>query len=126
MLRAVFRRPGTYLIVGAGCAVLANLVLIVGDLLGLHYAAGSGLSLFGVGAVGYVSHSRWTFRAPLSWNGYGRFVLGLAGGAFLVTAMLFLGVTLMGLPVAVVSPAATVFVTAWNFLSARWAITRTV
>lgn len=111
-----------YFLVGAGCAGLANLVIIVGDQLGVHYVFGSLLSLFGVGAIGYVSHSLWTFRAPLSWGGYYRFVLGLFIGSLAATGALFVGVTILGHPVALVSPVVTVLITGWNYLSARWAI----
>lgn len=123
-IRAAFAKSQAYLLTGGGCAVLSTIVIILGDRLGLHYALGSILSLFGVGAVGYASHSRWTFQVSLSWVGYGRFIIGLASGALLATTMMFIGVTLLGRPVALVSPLVTVLITGLNYLSARWAIER--
>jgi putative flippase GtrA len=122
--RALLRQSGTYLAIGAGCAILANVVIIVGSLCGLHYALGSLVAFVVVGAIGYAGHSRWTFPAPPSWPGYGRFMLGLAGGALWSLALLGIGVSVLGWPVALVSPAVTALVTIWNFLAARWAIVR--
>jgi hypothetical protein len=118
------RKPGTYLIIGAMCTVLVNLILIGCAWLGVHYLVGCLICLFGVGAVGYLCHSRWTFRASLSWAAYWRFVLGLTSSTCTVSVALFIGVTLMGLSVAVVSPTVTVLMTGWNYFCARWAIER--
>ena len=120
----MMRKPSAYLLVGACCTILVNIVLIAGDALGLPYLVSCAVCLFGVGAVGYVSHSRWTFRRPLSWTAYGRFVLGMSSSTSIVVLALFVGVTLLHYPVSLVSPIITALMIVWNFLCARWAIER--
>lgn len=113
---------GRYLLIGGGCALLANGVIIGLDVLGVHYAPASLAAFIGSGTAGYVGHSLWSFRAPIGWRSYGRFMLGLAGGALWSFALLSLGVSVLGMPVALAAPGATVLVTIWNYLAARWAI----
>jgi putative flippase GtrA len=59
-------RTARYTIVGAICALAHNAVMILGDLAGEHYVPMTVLSFGIVTPLGYLLHSRFTFREQLS------------------------------------------------------------
>ena len=113
-----------YTIVGAVCAVAHNVIMIGSDFLGIHYFPATLISFALVTPLGYALHCRYTFCRPRSWDGFVRFALGVAVGYPLSLALMVLFVSIMGLPVWIAAPAATVILFVWNFLSAHWAILR--
>jgi putative flippase GtrA len=114
---------GRFLAVGGACALLHNVVMIAGDLVGWHYAASSVVSLVVVTAFGYWLHSRWTYRdAQLSWASFTRYAAAVSANFPLSLAGLFVFVDLLGIPVLVAAPATTVILLAFNYVANRWAL----
>jgi len=124
--RLIHSRAARYMVVGAICAVIHNVVMIVGDFLGFHYLPMNFVSFGIVTVLGYLLHSGFTFRGQLSIAGFMCFAAGLAVGfpiSLLVMAVLCTG---LGIPVIIAAPTATVVLFVWNYASAHWAILGTL
>lgn len=116
------RESGRYLVIGAVCAVLNNVILIGGDAAGLHYAACVLLTFVLVLPASYLAHACWTFDVPLSWIAFGRFVAGSIASLFVASFAVWTFRGLLLMPMAVAAPLATVAMTAYNFVMTRWAV----
>ena len=68
-----------YLAVAGSCAVMHNLIMIVGNLLGVHYLSSSVVSFVLVALTGYVLHAHFTFRTSPSARSLLRYALAMAG-----------------------------------------------
>lgn len=122
MLRINGWRPARYVVVGAICAAMHNVIMIGGDWLGAHYLPMNFVSFALVTPLGYWLHSDFTFHGTLSLRGFLRFAAGVAAGfpiSLLVMAILCSG---LGLPVIIAAPVATLVLFIWNYASAHWAI----
>jgi putative flippase GtrA len=114
---------GRALTVGLACALLHNAIMIVGDLLGMHYAVSLSVSFAIVVVVGYWLHSAWTFAgAARNRSSFGRYALVAAANYPLSLAGMFALVDLLGLSVPLASPLLTVLLFAVNFAGNRWAL----
>jgi putative flippase GtrA len=114
---------GRFLGVGLACAVMHNVVMIVGDAAGLHYAASSVISLVVVTILGYQLHSRWTYAgAERSRASFGRYALAVSANFPLSLAGLFVLVDLLGVSTPIAAPVVTVVLLAFNFTANRWAL----
>jgi putative flippase GtrA len=118
------RELSRYLVIGAVCAVLNNLILICGDALGLHYAVSIMITFALVLPATYLAHAHWTFDIRLSWVGFGRFLLGSVISLLVASSTIWLFRGLLLLPMAVTAPLATVTMTAYNYIMTRWAMRR--
>ena len=116
------REPGRYLTIGLVCAVLNNLILIGGDLAGLHYAVSVLLTFLFVLPASYLAHTYWTFDVTLSWQAFGRYVLGSLASLAVASFVVWLLRGALALPMVVAAPLATIAMTIYNYLMARWAI----
>jgi putative flippase GtrA len=111
------------LTVGIACAVLHNVIMIVGDRAGLHYALSLVYSFVIVVVVGFLLHSGWTFHgAERSRASFTRYVLVASGNFPASLAGLYVFVDVLSLPVAIASPIVTVILFALNFFGNRWAL----
>lgn len=109
--------------VGLACALLHNLIIIAGDLLGLHYVTSSLVSFVIVVSIGYALHSAWTFpRAERGRTSFARYAVSMSVNTPLFIAGMFVFVDLAGLPVALASALVTVLLMAFNFIATRWAL----
>ena len=122
----LIERGRRYTLVGIVCAAAHNLIVIGADAAGLHYLPATLLSFMLVTPLGYGLHSRYTFRRPLSTAGLLRFTSGVAIGYPISVAFMILFCSGLGLPVVVAAPLATAALFVWNYLSAQWAILRTL
>lgn len=114
---------GRFLGVGLACAVLHNLVMIMGDIAGWHYAASSVVSLLVVTVFGYQLHSRWTFPdAARGRTSFLRYAITVSANYPLSLLGLFVLVDLMGASVPLASLVVTVVLLAFNFTANRWAL----
>ena len=113
-----------YVLVGGTCAALHNVIVIGLDRVAIHYVVSSAVSFVVVVLVGYLLHTALTYQAPRSFATFARYTLAMAANYPLIVALLFLMVTMGGLPVFIAAPAGTVILFGWNFLSSRWAIVR--
>lgn len=116
------REPSRYLVIGVTCAVLNNVILISGDFAGLHYAASVFLTFLFVLPASYLAHAYWTFDVALSWPALGRYVLGSLASLAVASFLIWLMRGVFGLPMVVTAPLATIAMTIYNYLMARWAI----
>ena len=122
----LIERGRRYTLVGIVCALAHNLVVIGADLAGLHYLPATVVSFLLVTPLGYGLHSRYTFRRPLCTSGLLRFTSGVAVGYPISVAFMILFCSGLNLPVVVATPLATLALFVWNYLSAQWAILRTL
>lgn len=114
---------GRFLGVGLACAVLHNVVMILGDVAGWHYVFSSVVSLFVVTLFGYQLHSRWTFPdAVRGSTSFVRYAVTVSANYPLSLLGLFVLVDLMGISVPVASVTVTVILLAFNFTANRWAL----
>ena len=118
------KQPARYLVSGGLCAIANNILLIAGGRAGMNTFELTLLSFMMIGTVGYLAHVLFTFRQSLTWRGYGRFMIGVALGIPVAYAVLTLLRDLLGLPMLIAAPTATVILLTYNFLSARLAIMR--
>lgn len=111
-----------YLIIGLGCALLNNAILIGADVAGAHYVGGTLLTFATTIPLAYMAHAKWTFSTTPSWRGLARFIFGSLSSlaAALAAVTLFRGA--LGLPMVVAAPLATIAMTLYNFAMARWAV----
>jgi putative flippase GtrA len=120
-------RLGPYGLI-AGTCVLANFfILVVGDHVGLHYVVSTSISFVVCVVLGYVLHSRFTFPAPIAWEAFARYTLAMSMNYPLSIIAVWFFHELLSLQMIFAAPAATLALTAYNFVSSRWAIShRTV
>lgn len=111
-----------FILVGALCAGLSNLLIISFILLGVHYAVATLIAFGPVLVVGYCLHAAVTFDAPMSWASFRRYALGMAANYPIWLAALYLFCDLLALPAPIATPLATVLVVVWNYACARWAL----
>ena len=112
-----------FLTVGLTCAVLHNVILIVGHALSLHYIVASIVSFAIVVVVGYALHSAWTFPgAERGRRSFGRYALSMSANFPLFVAGMFVLVDLGGLAVPMAAPAMTIAMFALNFFATRLAL----
>lgn len=108
-----------YLVVAASCAVMHNLTLIAGNMLGVHYLPASAVSFLLVALWGYVLHAHFTFRTSPSVRSLLRYALAMAGNYPLSIALMFVFCDLLGASVTLAAPLATGILICWNFLASR-------
>lgn len=114
--------PARYLVVGATCAVANNVLMIVGDWAGVHYAPMTLIATLLVIPLGYLLHSGFTFGERPSWPAFFRFASGIAVGFPISLATFALLCSGFRLPMVIAAPIATVILFVWNYASSRWAI----
>ena len=111
------------MVVGLGCALLHNAIMIAGDFAGLHYAVSLVISFVVLVVLGYLLHSTWTYKgAERSRTSFGRYVLVALGNYPLSLAGMFVFVDLVGLSVPLASPIVTVLMFLANLAGNRWAL----
>lgn len=104
------------------CALVNNVVLILGDRLGWPDLAGVLAGWFAGGTTGYLWHHRISFAVAHSWAGYARFLAGSALGIPLAWLAVVGFHQWLAWPMWLAAPAATVALFAYNYASARVAL----
>lgn len=113
---------GPYSVIAAICAALNVTVLLVGEVVGLHYAFSIAISFALCVCVGYASHCRWSFRAEPNVSGLVRYAVAMALNFPMAVASVWLFYDWLGLPMIVAAPVSTLSLTVLNFTLSRWAI----
>ena len=111
-----------YVLVGVVCALVHNGVMIAGDLAGWHYVLSTVVSYIVCVVLGYVLHTRFTFRAAGSYAGFVKYAVPMAGNFTDSIALMFILCDLIGLSVPIAAPIATVLLFVANYAAARLAI----
>lgn len=111
------------LVVGLACALAHNVIMIVGDWIGLHYAVSLVFSFLIVVVLGYRLHSGWTFSgAARTRASFGRYALVASANYPASLCGMFVFVDLLKFSVPLASPIVTVLLFALNFAGNRWAL----
>ncbi|HXS49252.1 MAG TPA: GtrA family protein [Sphingomicrobium sp.] len=113
---------GPYALIAAACALLNVAVMILGDRAGLHYAVSTAISFCLCVVVGYSLHSRFTFLVLPSVAGLRRYTTAMALNFPLALASMWFFHDAMGIAIGAAAVASTAALTAYNYLSSRWAI----
>jgi len=117
------RTPFAYVAVAGVCVVLHNAVLIIGDFLGIPLWLGVMISFGIVASVGYVLHGLFTFRQPLAVRRLAKYAVAMSANIPLAFVTTWFWNRVVGLPMALAAPLASVCMLAVNFVLGRWAIT---
>ncbi len=117
------RTPFAYVAVAGVCLVLHNAVLIIGDFLGIPLWLGVMISFGIVASVGYVLHGLFTFRQPLAVRRLAKYAVAMSANIPLAFVTTWFWNRVVGLPMALAAPLASVCMLAVNFVLGRWAIT---
>ena len=107
-----------YLVVGAALALLSNAMLIAFDRFRVHYAVSCTIAFVVTLMLAYGLHTHWTFGAERSVGGLLRYGAAMALNLPVSIALLFMLVTLGGLTMPFAAPAATILLTAFNYIIA--------
>ena len=113
-------RLSRFMMVGATCAALNNALIIGLAALGAHYLTAALIAFGPVALTGYLMHASFTFGRSRSPKSFLRYVMTGAMNFPIWYAGMFVFCTILGAPVAVGSPIATLLAFAWNYVSAHW------
>ena len=113
---------GPYALIAATCAFLNVAVMIFGDRAGLHYAVSTTISFCLCVLVGYSLHSRFTFVVLPSAAGLRRYTAAMALNFPLALVSMWFFHDLLLVAIGPAAVASTAALTAYNYLSSRWAI----
>lgn len=112
----------SYTGIGVFCAVLNNAIVISADFASINYLAATILALALVTPLGYALHSVFTFRGPLSSQAFICFAAGTFVGSLLSIGLMVVLCSWLFMRASIAMPLATLILSVWNFLNARWAI----
>ena len=111
-----------YVVVGAFCAGLYNVIMIAGDALRVGYVWSTLFAFVLLVLVGYALHCLYTFSEKLSARGFARYTAAMLltlpfslGGMYLLR-------DLAHAPMWFASPCLTAVLFCWNFVAAHWAV----
>ena len=121
---SIWRTPTRFAVVGLVCAATHNAILLVADLWSIHYALSCAISYVVVVLLGFALHVHYTFQRPPTAASFWRYCLRMAANYPATLALLFLFCDIIGWPVAIAAPTATLLLFAANFFASRWAIVR--
>lgn len=110
--------------VGAVCALLANVAVIALVRQGVGAFAASVLAFGPVLVIGYALHSVFTFATRPSRESFFRYGLATVANFPIWGAALYLFGDVLHIPIAVVAPVTTILMFFWNYVAARWAFIR--
>jgi putative flippase GtrA len=107
-----------YLVVGGASALLSNVILIGFDRLGINYVVSCVVAFVITLTLAYGLHTHWTFGAERSLSGLLRYGAAMALNLPLSLVLFFALISLAGLSMVVAAPAATIILTAFNYIAA--------
>lgn len=117
-----FLQGARYLLIAGFCAGLHNAIMIVLDLFGMHYGVSLVISAGVLMPTGFFLQSAYTFAAPRTMQSFWRYASVMIVNTPISFILLWLLYDLVGLPMIVAAPVATVLLLIWNFLASGWAI----
>ncbi len=111
-----------YIGVGAACAALNILLMMVLDVLGFGYLSATFIAFVPVLVFGYALHATCTFQAPVSWRSFGRYTLAMLTNYPFWLASMYVLVERCGLRIALAAPITALTIFAWNYLVSSLAL----
>lgn len=115
-------RTTFFALTGGICAVLNIAVLLVGEFLGMHYAASVTASFVICVLVGFLLHCRFTYSTAPDLTGFLRYTSAMALNFPLSLLVLWLFHDIIGLAMLSAAVASTGALSAYNLIGSRWAI----
>ena len=116
------RTPVAYVAVAGFCLALHNVVLIATNAVAIALWLAVLMSFSAVASTGYVLHSIFTFRQPLSIRGLARYALAMSANIPLAYVTTWFWYAAVGLPMPLAAPIASACMLALNFVLGHWAI----
>ncbi|MGL5698411.1 MAG: GtrA family protein [Kluyvera sp.] len=111
----------------SGCCFLGhNTIMIVAERLYAAIWLAVLLSFVIIVAFGYILHSVFTFKQPLSLYAFGRYTLGMLLNIPLAYATTLFWYHWLEFPMVAAAPLASCCMIALNFFLSRWAITASI
>jgi putative flippase GtrA len=107
--------------VGAFCAVLTNVAIILLVRAGLGNVTATVVTFVPVLLLGYALHAAFTFRRARSGVSFGRYTLAMAANFPLTVGAIYLLCDVLRIPVAIGAPATTLLIFLWNYVAGSWA-----
>ncbi len=117
-------RMGRYTAVSAICLAIQNAVLISSDYTGLHYELAVLLSTAILMPTGFWLQTHFTFGSERSWPAFARYAAAMASNLPVAMGLAWAFCGLLGWPMLIASPAISVCLFAWNYMSSGWALAR--
>jgi putative flippase GtrA len=117
-----FDRIPRYVVVGALCAGLYNVIMIAGDALGVNFVASSVVAFVVNVLIGYTLHCRFTFSERMSLRGLARYTAAMLLNLPLSIAGVWLLHGVLKAPMWLASLAVTAFLFGWNYVATHWAV----
>ncbi len=119
------RTSFAYLCVSGSCFVGHNAIMIVAESLCAALWLAILISFAVIATVGYILHSVFTFKQPLSFRAFGRYTLSMLLNIPLSFATTWFWYSWLGFPMPTAAPLASLCMIALNFFLSRWAISAT-
>lgn len=116
------RTSFTYICVSGVCFLGHNAIMILADSLCAALWLAILISFTIIAAVGYILHSRFTFKKPLSFLAFGRYTISMLLNIPLSFVTTWFWYTWLGLPMTAAAPLASLCMIVVNFILSRWAI----
>lgn len=120
------RHSVRYVAVAGISAVISNSILIGGDAAGIGYTMLLLLSWFVTGTLAYLAHAIFTFRQPIVAGSWMRFLTGSAIGIPAAWLLIAFFRKLLGWPMVLAAPSATLMMFGYHYVNARLAILRRI
>jgi putative flippase GtrA len=118
----MFRAVSSYSLVSGFCYALNNGLLIGFDWAGLPLWMNLIISADIVITAGYLLQSVYTFRTPLGWRSYGRYLMVMVPNV--PVAYVLLWILDHWLPMVYAAPIVTTILLMWNAVGSVWALRR--
>lgn len=116
------RTPLVYLTISGSCLVIHNVVMILADSLGSPLWLAVLLSFGFVVTIGYLLHSRFTFRQPTAIRAFLRYAFAMSANIPLSFVTTWFWYHWVDFPMLIAAPLASACMLALNFVFSRWAI----
>ncbi|EBI0064990.1 TPA: GtrA family protein [Citrobacter amalonaticus] len=116
------RTSFTYLCISGCCFLGHNAIMIVADSLCVALWLAILLSFAIIATVGYILHSLFTFKQPLSFAGFGRYTISMLLNIPLAFVSTWIWYHWLEFPMTIAAPLASLCMLVLNFLLSRWAI----
>lgn len=110
-----------FAMVGAVCAVVTNIAIILLVRAGLGSVTATIVTFVPVLLLGYALHAAFTFRRAHSGVSFGRYTLAMAANFPITVGAIYLLCDVLKISVSIAAPATTLLIFLWNYLSGSWA-----
>jgi putative flippase GtrA len=122
MTQALWSHKVRYGLTAALCLLLNNFILIAANAVGLSIIEATVAAFCIMVVIGYLLLANWTYSVKRSWQAFLLYVVAMAFNFPINLAVLWLLVHVMGKPMVIAAPIASVSISAINFFSSYWTV----